>query len=75
MRKWAEVYRDPILQPLIREASERYDVKIAAQHVLEQQDQVGITGAQQFPTVSGGAAFTGLGLPSSLTKGPQYQQQ
>jgi multidrug efflux system outer membrane protein len=67
--KWAEVYRDPILQQLIREAlANNYDVKIAAQHVLEQQDQVGITRAQQFPTVSGGATFTGLGLPSSLTK-------
>ena len=67
--KWAEVYRDPTLQQLIREAlANNYDVKIAAQHVLEQQDQVGITRAQQFPTVSGGAAFTGLGLPSSLTK-------
>jgi outer membrane protein, multidrug efflux system len=67
--KWAEVYRDPILQQLIREAlANNYDLKIAAQHVLEQQDQVGITRAQQFPTVSGGATFTGLGLPSSLTK-------
>jgi multidrug efflux system outer membrane protein len=67
--KWAEVYRDPILQQLIREAlANNYDVKIAAQHVLEQQDQVGITRAQQFPTVSGGASYTGIGLPSSLTK-------
>jgi multidrug efflux system outer membrane protein len=67
--KWAEVYRDPILQQLIREAlANNYDVRIAAQHVLEQQDQVGITRAQQFPTVSGGAAFTGLGLPSSAIR-------
>ncbi len=67
--KWAEVYRDPILQQLIREAlANNYDVRIAAQHVLEQQDQVGITRAQQFPTVSGGAAYTGLGLPSSAIK-------
>jgi outer membrane protein, multidrug efflux system len=67
--KWAEVYRDPILQQLIREAlANNYDIGIAAQHVLEQQDQVGITRAQQFPTVSGGATYTGLGLPSSLAK-------
>jgi len=67
--KWAEVYRDPILHELIREAlANNYDVKIAAQHVLEQQDQVGITRAQQFPTVSGGGTYTALGLPSSLTK-------
>jgi multidrug efflux system outer membrane protein len=65
--KWAEVFRDPILQQLIREAlANNYDVQIAAQHVLEQQDQVGITRAQQFPTVSGGGSYTAIGLPSSL---------
>jgi outer membrane protein, multidrug efflux system len=65
--KWAEVFRDPILQQLIREAlANNYDAQIAAQHVLEQQDQVGITRAQQFPTVSGGGSYTAIGLPSSL---------
>jgi multidrug efflux system outer membrane protein len=67
--KWAEVFRDPILQQLIREAlANNYDVRIAAQHVLEQQDQVGIIRAQQFPTVSGGGSYTAIGLPSSLLK-------
>jgi outer membrane protein, multidrug efflux system len=65
--KWAEVFRDPVLQQLIREAlANSYDVRIAAQHVLEQEDQVGITRAQQFPTVSGGGAYTAIGLPNSL---------
>src|SRR3981189_1706599 len=55
--KWAAVFRDPALQQLIREAlANNYDVKIAAQRVLEQQDQVGITRAQQFPTLSGGGS-------------------
>jgi multidrug efflux system outer membrane protein len=68
-QKWAEVFREPALQQLIREAlANNYDVKIAAQHVLEQQDQVGITRAQQFPTVNGGASYYALGLPSSLVK-------
>jgi outer membrane protein, multidrug efflux system len=67
--KWAEVFRDPTLQQLIREAlANNYDVRIAAQRVLEQQDQVGITRSQQFPTLSGGGTYTALGLPSSLTK-------
>jgi multidrug efflux system outer membrane protein len=67
--KWAAVFRDPALQQLIREAlANNYDVKIAAQRVLEQQDQVGITRAQQFPTVSGGGSYTALGLPSGLVK-------
>jgi multidrug efflux system outer membrane protein len=67
--KWAEVFKDPTLQQLIREAlANNYDVNIAAQRVLEQQDQVGITRAQQFPTLSGGGSYTALGLPNSLAK-------
>jgi multidrug efflux system outer membrane protein len=55
------------MQELIREAlANNYDVRIAAQRVLEQQDQVGITRAQQFPTVSGGGNYTAIGLPSGL---------
>ena len=65
--KWAEVFRDPVLQQLIKEAlANNYDVRIAAQHVLEQQDQVGITRAQQFPTLSGGGTYDAIGLPESL---------
>jgi outer membrane protein, multidrug efflux system len=67
--KWVEVFKDPTLQQLIREAlANNYDVKIAAQRVLEQQDQIGITRAQQFPTLSGGGSYYALGLPSSLAK-------
>jgi multidrug efflux system outer membrane protein len=66
---WAEVFKDPTLQQLIREALvNNYDVNIAAQRVLEQQDQVGITRAQQFPTLSGSGSYTALGLPGSLAK-------
>ena len=65
--KWAEVFKDPTLQQLIREAlANNYDVKIAAQRVLEQQDQVGITRAGQFPTASGGGSVVAVGLPGSL---------
>jgi|HubBroStandDraft_6_1064221.scaffolds.fasta_scaffold19779_2 multidrug efflux system outer membrane protein len=67
--KWAEVFRDPTLQQLVREAlANNYDVRIAAERILEQQDRVGITRAQQFPTVSGGGSYTALGLPRGLVK-------
>ena len=67
--KWAEVFRDPTLQQLIREAlANNYDVRIAAERILEQQDRVGITRAQQFPNVSGGGSYTALGLPRGLVK-------
>lgn len=68
--KWAQVFRDPTLQQLIREAlTNNYDIRIAAQRVVEQQDIVGITRSQQFPTVTGGGSYTALGIPNSLLSG------
>jgi multidrug efflux system outer membrane protein len=65
--QWAAVYREPELQDLIRKAlANNYDVRIAAQHVLEQQAQVKIIRAQQFPTVTVGGTAIGATLPSSL---------
>jgi multidrug efflux system outer membrane protein len=64
---WAAVYREPELQALIRKALENnYDVRIAAQRILEQQAQVRITRSQQFPSVTVGGTGIGATLPSSL---------
>ena len=55
--KWWAVFQDPQLQELIREAlSQNYDVRIAAARVLQAQAALGITRADQFPTITGGAA-------------------
>ena len=68
-QKWNTVFTDPVLQELITEAlKNNYDVKIAADHVLEQQAQLGITRAAQFPTLSGGGTYDALGIPSGLLK-------
>ncbi len=65
---WAEVFREPELQNLIRTAlTNNYDVRIAAQRVLEQQAQVRITRSQQFPTLSVGGTGIGAELPDSLS--------
>ena len=65
--QWSAVYREPELQALIRKAlANNYDVRIAAQRILEQEAQVKITRAQQFPTVSIGGTGIGATLPSSL---------
>jgi multidrug efflux system outer membrane protein len=65
--KWAQVFQEPELQDLIRTAlTNNYDLHIAAQHILEQQAQVRITRAQQFPTLSVGGTAIGAQLPSSL---------
>ena len=67
--KWDKVFTDPVLQELITEAlKNNYDVKIAADHVLEQQAQLGVTRAGQFPTLTGGGTYTALGLPGGLLK-------
>ena len=66
---WADVFREPELQELIRTAlTNNYDVRIAAQRVLEQQAQVRITRSQQFPTLSVGGTGIGAELPDSLSK-------
>ncbi|MGA8108818.1 MAG: efflux transporter outer membrane subunit [Acidobacteriaceae bacterium] len=65
---WAEVFHDPELQNLIRAAlSGNYDLRIAAQHVLEQQAQLRITHSQAFPTLSVGGTGIGAELPDSLS--------
>jgi multidrug efflux system outer membrane protein len=65
--KWNQVFTDPVLQSLIAEAlKNNYDVKIAADRVLEEQAQLGITRAGQLPTISAGGTYDALGLPSSL---------
>jgi multidrug efflux system outer membrane protein len=66
-QQWAAVYREPELQTLIRKAlANNYDVRIAAQRILEQQAQVRITHSQEFPTITAGGTAIGATLPSSL---------
>ena len=61
--QWAQVFREPELQDLIRKAlTNNYDLRIAAQRILEQQAQVQITRSQQFPTLS----FSGQGLGADV---------
>ena len=68
-QKWNTVFTDPVLQELITEAlKNNYDVKIAADHVLEQQAQLGVTRAAQFPTLTGGGTYDAIGIPSGLLK-------
>ena len=65
---WAAVFREPELQTLIRTAlTNNYDVRIAAQRVFEEQAQLKITHAQEFPTLSVGGTGIGAYLPDSLS--------
>ena len=57
--KWPAVYQDEVLQGLIKEAiANNYDLRIAATRVLQANANLGITRANQFPTLNGSAAVT-----------------
>jgi outer membrane protein, multidrug efflux system len=72
--KWWEVFQDPVLQQLIRTAIEQnYDLRIAASRVLQAQAQVGITRADQFPTVSAGAEAFSERNPKISSAFPSYE--
>jgi multidrug efflux system outer membrane protein len=64
-RQWPQVFKEPELQALMTQAlANNYDLRIAAQRILEQQAQVKITRAQQFPTVSAGGSAVGADIPN-----------
>ena len=65
--QWTVVFQDAVLQRLIQDALDNnLDVRIAAQRVLQAQAQVGIARSQQLPSISGGASYSALQIPSSL---------
>jgi multidrug efflux system outer membrane protein len=65
-QKWWEVYPDEELQKLIRTAlQQNYDVRIAAARILQAQAQLGITRADQFPSVAAGAVASEQRSPRS----------
>lgn len=69
-QKWAQVFHEPELQDLIRAALENnYDVRIAAQRVLEAQAQLRIIRSQEFPTATVGGTGIGADLGSSVGNG------
>jgi len=56
-QKWWEVFQDEELQKLTRTAlQQNYDVQIAAARILQAQAQLGITRADQFPSIAAGAS-------------------
>jgi len=65
-QKWWEVFQDQQLQELIRTAlQQNYDVRIAAERILEAQAQLGITRANQYPSVDVSGSGNGLRNPAT----------
>jgi outer membrane protein, multidrug efflux system len=64
--KWWTIFEDPQLQALIRKAiAQNYNVRIAAARVLQAQGLLGITRADQFPAIYGGASATSTRIPKT----------
>jgi multidrug efflux system outer membrane protein len=64
--KWWEVFEDKELEGLIRTALQNnYDVRIAAARVLEAQAQLGITRADQLPSLGVGGNITSIRNPAT----------
>ena len=62
--KWWEVFQDKQLQELIRTAlKNNYDVNIAAARILKAQAHLGITRADQLPSLYAGAAGISANIP------------
>jgi outer membrane protein, multidrug efflux system len=71
--KWWEVFQDRELQGLIRTAlKNNYDVRIAAARVLQAQAQLGITRADQLPSLSAGGNIASQQSPK-LGPIPPYE--
>jgi len=71
--KWWSVFEDPGLQSLVREAlSQNYDVRIAAERILQAQAVLGITRADQYPTITAGLSAFNERFPRT-TVTPEFE--
>ena len=67
-QQWTAIFHEPELQDLIHTALQNnYDLRIAAEHILEQQQQVRITRSQQFPQVNAVLSGAGSNISSAGT--------
>ncbi|HEY3458010.1 MAG TPA: efflux transporter outer membrane subunit [Bryobacteraceae bacterium] len=72
--KWWAVFDDPVLQRFIHTAlAQNYDVRIAATRILQAQARLGITRADQFPTLSGSLGFSAQKIPFGTFAATQLQ--
>jgi len=66
-QKWWDAFQDEVLSDLIRTAlKQNYDVRIAAARILQARAQVGISRADQLPSVSAGVSAVNERLPRTV---------
>ena len=72
-QKWWEAFQDEALSDLIRTAlKQNYDVRIAAARILAARAQVGISRADQLPSVAAGISATNERIPRTVA-GPSVE--
>lgn len=72
--KWFTVFQDKVLEELIREAlNNNYDVRIAASRVAQAKAIVGITKADQLPSISSSAGIEHI-KSQLFSKGPTFDR-
>jgi multidrug efflux system outer membrane protein len=70
---WWDLFKDPVLQSLIREAlKNNYDLQVALARVEEERALAGVTRSQYFPQVGYGATITGQQSPFPLVANHTY---
>ena len=61
--QWPAVYQDEALQALIKEAlTNNYDIRIAASRIMQAQASLGVTRANQFPTLGGVGSIQNIAI-------------
>ena len=83
-RKWSELFGDEALTALVETAlQQNFELRIAAERVLQARALYGITRADQFPTVDGSVGFTASraaqnganrGIPAGTDTSVSYTQ-
>jgi multidrug efflux system outer membrane protein len=70
-QQWSAIFHEPELQQLITAAlANNLDLRIAAQHILEQQAQVRITRSQEFPQIGATLSGTGTNVSQFIVTAP-----
>jgi len=71
---WWDVFGDPVLQGLIREAiAQNYDLRVAAQRILEARAGVTISRSFQFPELNGSGSATYSNVQGNI-QSPQFRE-
>jgi multidrug efflux system outer membrane protein len=70
-QKWWDAFQDETLRDLIKTAlKQNYDLRIAGVRILEARAQLGITRADQFPSIAASASAASERLPEQLGRPP-----